>query len=138
MEFRPPILMRAVRDGEVEEGSSSFDGTRKCWFDNLYVPSRKVCLGAEDYDVVKWHLEQARDASVIEAVEATLAAIHVYVDLQDGVHMVRGAYEQILSAVSFLFFEQAQQDRRLSSIGAELYRVKRVQQISSLGNAVLV
>jgi hypothetical protein len=63
------LLMRAVRDGEVE-GSPSFDGIGKCWFDNLYVPSRKVCLGAEDYDVVKRQLEQAKGVGVIETVEA--------------------------------------------------------------------
>jgi WD40 repeat protein len=129
------LLMRAVRDGEVE-GSSTFNGTLNFWFDNLYVPSRKFCLGAEDYYVIKRQLEQAKDAGVIEMVEATLAAIHVYLDLQDGVHMVRRACEQILSAVSFLFFEQAQLDRRLSSIGAELHRVKRFQLIASLGKAV--
>jgi hypothetical protein len=28
--------------------------------------SRKVCLGAEDYDAVKRQLEQAKDAGVLE------------------------------------------------------------------------
>jgi hypothetical protein len=63
------VLMRAVGDGEVE-GSPSFDGTGNYWFDNLYVPFRKVCLGAEDYDVVKRQLEQAKGVGVIETVEA--------------------------------------------------------------------
>jgi hypothetical protein len=43
----------------------------------------------------------------------------------------------MVSAVSFIFFEQAQLDRRLSSIVAELHRVKCVQLLSSLGNAVI-
>jgi hypothetical protein len=130
------LLMRAVRDGEVE-GSPIFNGTLNFWFDNLYVPSRKVCLGAEDYYVVKRQLKQVKDVGVIETVEATLAAIHVYLDLYDGVRIVRGACEQILSTISFLFFEQVQLDRRLSSVVAELHRVKRVQLISSLGYAVI-
>jgi hypothetical protein len=129
------LLMRAVSDGGVE-GSLSFNGTRNYWFDNLYVPSRKLCLGADDYEVVKRQLEQAKDAGVIETVEATLAAVHAYMDLQDGVHEVRRACEEILAAVSFLFFEQAQLDCRLSRVVAELHRVKRVQLISSLGNVI--
>jgi WD domain, G-beta repeat len=129
------LLMRAVRDGGIQ-GSRTFNDNRNYWFENLYVPSRKLCLGAEDYNLVKRQLEQAKVAGVIETVEATLAAIHAYLDLQDGVKEIRGACEQILCAVSFLFFEQVQLDRRLSSIAAEIHGVKRAQLISSLGNAV--
>jgi hypothetical protein len=50
--------------------------------------------------------------------------IAVYVYLQEDVHEVLRTIEQTLSAVSFIFFEQAQLDRRLSSIGAELHRIK--------------
>jgi hypothetical protein len=51
--------------------------------------------------------------------------------------LVRRTCEQIVSAVSLIFFEQAQLDRRLSSIVANLHRVKCVQLLSSLGNAVI-
>jgi hypothetical protein len=67
--------MRAVRDGEIK-GSWNFNNVHNYWFDNLYVPVRKLRLGVEDSVVVKLLLKQAEDAGVIEAVEGTLAAIH--------------------------------------------------------------
>jgi hypothetical protein len=75
-------------------------------------------------------------SGVNDGREVYREGIAVYVDLQEDVHEVRRTCEQILSAVLFIFFEQAQLDRRLSSIEAELHRVKRVQLISSLGNSV--
>jgi hypothetical protein len=41
------LLMMAVRGGEIE-ASHTFYGVRKYWFETLYVPSRKQCLGTED------------------------------------------------------------------------------------------
>jgi hypothetical protein len=57
--------------------------SRNYWFENLVMPSRKLCLDADDFDDFKRHLEQDKDAGVKETVEATLAAIHVCLNLQE-------------------------------------------------------
>jgi hypothetical protein len=126
-----------VRDGAIKR-FTIVNGTRNYWYDKVYVRSKKVCLGAEYYDVFKRQPQLSKDAIMVETVETTIAYILAYLDLPEDVHEVRGVCEQIPSAVSFLFFEQAQLDQRLSRVATKLDSAKCAKLISSLGNAVFV
>jgi hypothetical protein len=58
-------MILAARGGEIET-HPIFSGVHHYWLDTLYVPSRKLCLGTEDYEVVKRLLNEAKAAGVIE------------------------------------------------------------------------
>jgi hypothetical protein len=129
------LLMTAVRGGEIE-ASQIFNGVRNYWFDTLYVPSRKLCLGTEDYEVVKLLLEEAKAAGVIETVEASLAAIASHNDLKVNVNELRSAGEQMLRAIAHIFMRQADMEQRLCDLENGFERFKRVQQWTQLANIV--
>jgi hypothetical protein len=129
------LLMAAVRGCEIES-SQIFKGVRNYWFDTLYVPSRKLCLGTEDSEVVKRLLEEAKAAGVIETVEASLAAIASHNDLRVNVNELRSAGEQILRAIAHIFMRQATVEQRLCDLENGFERFKRVQQWTQLANIV--
>jgi WD domain, G-beta repeat len=127
------LLMQAVRGGEIE-ASQSFKSVRNYWFAMLYAPSRKLCLGTDDYEVVKRLLEEAKAVGVIETVEASLAAIASHSDLRVNVNELRSAGEQMLRAFAHIFMGQADMEERLCQLENVCERFKRVQQWTQLAN----
>jgi hypothetical protein len=129
------LVTTAVRGGEIE-ASQTFNRVRNYRFDTLYVPSRTLSLGTEDYDVFKQLLEEAKAAGVIETVEASLAAFASLNDLRVKVSELLSAGEQILRAIAHIVMRQADVEQRLSDLENGFERFKRVQQWTNLANIV--
>jgi hypothetical protein len=102
----------------------------------LYVPSRKLCLGTMDYEIVKQLLEEAKAAGVIGTVAASLAAIASQNDLRVNVNELRCACEQILRAIADVFMRQGDVEQRLCDLENGFERFKRVRQWTQLANIV--
>jgi hypothetical protein len=129
------LMIMAVRGGKIEV-SHIVTGVHHYRFDTLNVPSRKLCLGSGDYEVVKQLLEEAKAAGVIETVEASLAAIASQNDLRVNMNELRSAGEQILSAIGQIFMRQKDVAQRLGDLENRFERYKRVQQWTQLANIV--
>lgn len=126
------LLMLAVRQNEIAgECGLSVNGKieHDYWFKNLYLPTKRVELGMQDRKEVDECLAEAKRAGVIEGTQAILVAIDAWLDLNEEVTLLRDAQKPMLMALSIVLLEQAKSR-------AELQRMRRVQNISLLMNAV--